>query len=940
MKLVKFALIHCAAISVFLLASSSAQAGNVTFEWIGPETGGVWSDKENWKTSSAPYPIPQNKNSSDYVNFNGSVTVTIDMPVTITQLKVNAGDVTFLGGENGTNDVVVCQNAHNAFGEGASLTLDGAAMKCNQLAYPANFKLYLKNGALYLNSAGNPTMAANTLIDVDSGSVFDISCPGRAYSLHTVQAGCTIRIHGGSVFDATGGQFLNLMDPFSFIVEDGSKAIMGGIHNGGNYGPRGHCLFAIRGGSTLECNGNLSFHQHGTNTLEVTGGSTVNITGESKFGQESVISNDNSRIVMGGNLFFCQTTGDTGGDTVWFSGDNPVLRVTGSKIELQNNAKVGPKGVTLNYVVPKLGYVEAPLQFTGANKLFGNPTSVKVDGVNEKFIHVNFMAESPAFDPEYEYATKTLLYSANAGLNKFAIFDFRTLGEGNRTATRYTLADGQTEATTAVSAAQLWLTAQNGAEDKPVKERTIVIDKSKGVADGVSLSSVVKKRFTLTSSISQLASVADGYSTVLKVLAGANPAALEVVGLQPVTEVGNFSVTWDASAYETTYYLSLTLETYDAGERLVYGESSKQVSGMTHDAATYTWRPVDGDWNGNWNDPAHWDDDSDGDCLGYPATSFNTAVFTNPVSSTITFNGPCRSGTFRPKPTFGAVLTFVKGTGEKADNKLTVDNAVEFSGTNVFDGVSVKFLGGASTGAAGSETTFCNASEVASGFSTKSLNAWFRFVDGTQVSGGNIVLGNNGDSTGGGVLISNATVQATNLQLNYSGAAQGPLYGTLKFAGDHPLMTVAGTSEGSIYTIKHGRSESTIEFEIPEGGYANVPLQVGTGFAKPAFTQFRSDFTEDINCNIVISRTSGAYIPWSPADLPLITAPKSFLTEKIHFEILPGAKFGNTFLYGDATDSPYGWQPVAEFDVQVKTPLSIGAHLRTPKRIGTLILVR
>ena len=107
MKLVKFAPIHCAAISVFLFAALSAQAGNVTFEWIGPAEGGNWSDKENWKTSSASYPIPQNKGSSDYVNFNGSACVIIDMPATITQLKVNAGDVVFVGGENGTNDVVV-----------------------------------------------------------------------------------------------------------------------------------------------------------------------------------------------------------------------------------------------------------------------------------------------------------------------------------------------------------------------------------------------------------------------------------------------------------------------------------------------------------------------------------------------------------------------------------------------------------------------------------------------------------------------------------------------------------------------------------------------------------------------------------------------------------------------------------------------------------------
>ncbi|MBR1921317.1 MAG: hypothetical protein IJ829_04860 [Kiritimatiellae bacterium] len=43
-------------------------------------------------------------------------------------------------------------------------------------------------------------------------------------------------------------------------------------------------------------------------------------------------------------------------------------------------------------------------------------------------------------------------------------------------------------------------------------------------------------------------------------------------------------------------------------------------------AADYFWQPVDGDWNGAWNDTAHWRSDAPGSS-GYPSTLSDNASF-------------------------------------------------------------------------------------------------------------------------------------------------------------------------------------------------------------------------------------------------------------------------------------------------------------------------
>jgi len=90
------------------------------------------------------------------------------------------------------------------------------------------------------------------------------------------------------------------------------------------------------------------------------------------------------------------------------------------------------------------------------------------------------------------------------------------------------------------------------------------------------------------------------------------------------------------------------------------------------DKATYTWRSVNGDWNGNWNDPAHWSSNKV-DCVGFPNSSGATASFLNCTTNNpvvVTINGAYEAQFIRcfSSPGNASDITFV-GT-DRASSKL------------------------------------------------------------------------------------------------------------------------------------------------------------------------------------------------------------------------------------------------------------------------------
>ena len=107
------------------------------------------------------------------------------------------------------------------------------------------------------------------------------------------------------------------------------------------------------------------------------------------------------------------------------------------------------------------------------------------------------------------------------------------------------------------------------------------------------------------------------------------------------------------------------------------------------DTATYTWQPVDGDWNGAWDDPAHWRCSSD-DGRGYPQSGSATASFADcTLANPVTVSVSTTAHTIGTLQFFGAnpaSLTFV-GQGASTsritattlqENAAKSDSVLEF----------------------------------------------------------------------------------------------------------------------------------------------------------------------------------------------------------------------------------------------------------------------
>ena len=107
----------------------------------------------------------------------------------------------------------------------------------------------------------------------------------------------------------------------------------------------------------------------------------------------------------------------------------------------------------------------------------------------------------------------------------------------------------------------------------------------------------------------------------------------------------SFSSTYAGTWGETTTWRILCSNECETVEGVPNGQfyvSEKTGALSPKDNATYTWKAVNGDWNGDWNDPAHWTS-SAGDCLGYPDNASCSATFTgctlaNPVMVNVNGN--------------------------------------------------------------------------------------------------------------------------------------------------------------------------------------------------------------------------------------------------------------------------------------------------------------
>ena len=124
----------------------------------------------------------------------------------------------------------------------------------------------------------------------------------------------------------------------------------------------------------------------------------------------------------------------------------------------------------------------------------------------------------------------------------------------------------------------------------------------------------VQRALSVTGSLAPLGA----NETTVRLLVGSAPDALEAVDSRVIAADGNpsFAFSWRSETFADIYW---SVEIENAASDPAHGRwTSATAPALVQltDSAIYTWRDVDGDWTGAWDDPAHWADDKSGDTVG------------------------------------------------------------------------------------------------------------------------------------------------------------------------------------------------------------------------------------------------------------------------------------------------------------------------------------
>ena len=373
-----------------------------------------------------------------------------------------------------------------------------------------------------------PETSSDSCVFTNDATV--VTDSNAAVSRLRFQNGCHVTFKGDGATGATNcvmAESMAFADGASFTLDGARLRIAGGY-----------------GFSAVECR------------LAVVGGANFHVVRNLFTGSCTVISNDNSTITVGGRLLMGQAdkNGAAAGEQLFFAGEDAQMVVAGA-VEFNNNAAASG-GATFNFAVPERGFKDAPFRTTSRSRLFGNPTAVKPDGANEKFIHIVVSPSSPALDPAYGYATLSKLLFAPAGFPNLAFFDCRVEGAGNRAEFPFTKVDGKTQATEPAKVRYLVARMENGQGGKDLAMRTMT--ESKGVAENTTVS-VYGRQFTLASAVSQLAG--EPFKTFAVLHVGETAETLAPVGEKAISTPGDFKMTWDGVEYVKSYWFRVALET-------------------------------------------------------------------------------------------------------------------------------------------------------------------------------------------------------------------------------------------------------------------------------------------------------------------------------------------------------------------------------------------
>ena len=425
----------------------------------------------------------------------------------------------------------------------------------------------------------------------------------------------------------------------------------------------------------------------------------------------------------------------------------------------------------------------------------------------------------------FDVAWTDLAGSVRSDIGAFSL----TLYEGDTTSERYI-----------TPGTNLYVAVEATAGTKTVRSAAIpVTTKGAPVFETASVSGVSHNRITVSGTLVDLG--AGNSATVTLYVGETNDENALVAVEAPVvrTATGDFTIAHNFAACGKTYYVQLRAVATTTGGTPIETRTAV-LPATTQDNATYTWQAVDGDWNGDWEDSAHWKTDKTPN-LGYPQTAQCTASFANCTTNNpvvVTVNGKYQVSYLKY---YGAEASDVTLAGNgAADSHLTAGGVAHNANNNK------------SNLKAGTSITFKDLTLVRNGDwdlirDVSTSNLTYRFEGVTTTGSGRFCVAvpaariefidssvtgrSNVMNFGGGgtvVVVDNSTLdnsgQSINFQADVPAASRGPMELTIR--GTNTVITC---KEFFIYNHASGNGV-TINFEVPKGGFVSPPINV-TGSA-------------------------------------------------------------------------------------------------------------
>ena len=664
--------------------------------------------------------------------------------------------------------------------------------------------------------------------------------------------------------------------------------------------------------ATWTASGEFAFKNTATNLLS--NGATMKISANLSInGPNTLLSIDNAALLVKGaaNL----GTATPGGGRILFKGDNPMLKsISGSEFrDGVNNANM-TSHIDFDFVVPEGGFAAPPIQWMGQQAFRNNGNSPN------GYFRFNVLPSSPALSAGTQ--TDCILFYSLSGITRTKASN----GDTSTATLRFADMTGETEVTSDGDAKTIWATIGSGAAATSTAT-------GPGCLLNYHSTKVDRNVITVSGRVSALASNGDATHVELWCGTADNAATMEYVAtVVPESAPSRISTTFSTPEDngEVTYYFQWRLFDIGAGGVTNYTDVSDAFSAATKDTTTYTWQAVNGDWNGDWHDTAHWSSDRVS-ARGYPYSGNSTAVFPVGQAIVVTISANEFVGTLELNATKdllnaanaqGVDVTF-KGASETGTNCVlsvsTLFNVYSPLGVITLDNAAIKVNNGDIKPIGGKKVCLVNGANLYS-------QTWQLYEGGVielsekSVANINALYIGHTDST---VSIDDSRLSIRG-ESNFGAKSTG---GAFIFKGANPVLYFASNQNALFFA---GNQASKMVFDVPAEGYDEPVIQCTSSMSINNF--FRQNGKTSASLTLSVADDSPFYSTVGTLDQPLIawSGTKAIDTSNLCYAEVAD---GGYFMLGTSATADYGFVDAASFSDTAK---SLGVHLVSVAHDGRL----